>query len=322
MAKRVKRRTAARTPTKARGSPKGRKRTAAPRAAARTTSRSNGSPAANAGAGSAAKPVTLPIYQVDAFTSRRFHGNPAAVVMLEKKWLATELMQQIASENNVSETAFLLPKGKKGNDPRFGLRWFTPAVEMDLCGHATLAAAHVLWSHEGVKGDRIVFDSASGPLPVERAGDLLVLDFPRRAGTPCAVSDELCFALGQEPAEAYKSHGRIMAVFENRRDVYGLKPDMEKVAALGGVGVIVTAPGSGHDFVSRFFAPQAGVDEDPVTGSAHSTLTPYWARRLKKDVLRGHQVSKRGGELWCEDAGQRVRIGGHAVTFLVGRISV
>ncbi len=262
------------------------------------------------------------MYQVDAFTSRLFHGNPAAVVLLDKKWLADETMQQIAAENHLAETAFVLPRSKKGKVPRFGLRWFTPKLEVDLCGHGTLAAAHVLWNHEGVKGESLQFESQSGSLPVDRIGELIVLDFPRRVGLPCPVSDELCFALGKEPAEAYKASGKIMAVYENRRDVYTLKPDMHKVADLGGLGVIVTAPGSGHDFVSRFFAPRAGIDEDPVTGSAHCTLAPYWTRRLKRDSLKAHQVSPRGGELWVEDTGQRVRIGGHAVTYLKGVISV
>ena len=267
-------------------------------------------------------PKPLVMYQVDAFTSRLFHGNPAAVVLLEKAWPGDDTMQHIAAENNLAETAFVLPRTRKGGVPRFGLRWFTPKLEVDLCGHATLAAAHVLWNHEGVKGESLVFDSQSGPLPVDRIGELIVLDFPRRVGLPCAVSDELCFALGKEPAEAYKASGKIMAVYENRRDVYTLRPDMHKIAELGGLGVIVTAPGSGHDFVSRFFAPRAGIDEDPVTGSAHCTLAPYWSRRLKRDALKAHQVSPRGGELWCEDTGQRVRIGGHAVTYLKGLINV
>ncbi len=269
-------------------------------------------------------PGSCTIYQVDAFTTRRFHGNPAAIVILERAWPADEMLQSIAAENNLAETAFVLPRAARGRAgvPRFGLRWFTPKIEVDLCGHATLAAAHALWNHEGVKGERVVFESKSGDLPVERMGNLIVLDFPRRVGLPCPVSDELCFALGKEPSEAYKAAGKIMAVYENRRDVYTLKPDFHKVAELGGLGVIATAPGSGHDFVSRFFAPRAGIDEDPVTGSAHCTLAPYWARRLGKESLKAHQVSPRGGELWCEDTGERVRIGGHAVTFLTGKIVV
>ncbi len=269
--------------------------------------------------------LRLASFQVDAFTSRRFRGNPAAVVLVEDGWLADDLMQAIAAEHNLSETAFVSPKGGKGT---LGIRWFTPTVEVDLCGHATLAAAHVLWNHVGLKGDRLVFSSRSGPLPVERlreAGrDLIVLDFPATPPKPVADAEltaALAAALGQAPVEVLRSRD-LLAVFDNKRDVHELAPDMARLRDLGVYAVIATAPGAGHDFVSRFFAPRQGVDEDPVTGSAHCTLTPYWAKRLGKPILTAHQVSRRGGELFCEDRGHRVRIGGAAVTYLEGRISV
>lgn len=270
------------------------------------------------GAGGRAR-AGLPVFHVDAFAHRVFQGNPAAVVILDRaKWPADETMQAIAAENNLSETAFVLRKSKTAPP---AIRWFTPTVEVDLCGHATLAAAHVLWNHLGVKGSRVVFGSAAGKLPVARNGDQIVLDFPSRPGKRVGVTAAMCEALGREPVEAYLA-GKLMCVFENRRDVYQLEPDLAKVARLDCDGVIVTAPGSGHDFVSRYFVPQGGIDEDPVTGSSHCTLVPYWAHVLGKKHLWAHQISKRGGELWCELAGSRVRIGGHAVTFAIGTILV
>lgn len=262
----------------------------------------------------------LRYFHVDAFTSRAFHGNPAGVTLLES-WLPDERMQAIAAEANLAETAFVAPKQPGGTEARYEIRWFTPRVEVELCGHATLSAAHVLWSQVGERAGRIVFESRSGPLPVTREGDQIVLDFPARPGTPMPVSAELCEALGRRPVEAYRSH-KIMAVYESKREVHELAPDMAKIAALDTMGVIATAPGAGHDFVSRFFAPKVGIPEDPVTGSAHCTLVPYWAARLKKDRLTAHQVSRRGGELLCELAGDRVKLGGRAVLYLEGRILV
>lgn len=261
--------------------------------------------------------VKLPMYLVDAFTRRRFHGNAAGVVVLDKAWLPTETMQSIAAENNQAETAFVL----RGSAGKHKLRWFTPTIEMDLCGHATLAAAHVLWTHEKEKAKTLSFASASGTLPVERRGDLIVLDFPSRPGKPVPVTPAMCAALGRTPVEAYKSRD-LMFVFENKREVHELEPDLSKIAQMDALGVIVTAPGAGHDFVSRFFAPRAGVPEDPVTGSAHCTLVPYWAARLRRSAVSGHQVSRRGGELFCELDGKRVHIGGHATTYLAGTITV
>ncbi len=267
---------------------------------------------------SATGPFLLPYVHVDAFASPRFKGNPAGVVLLQDRWLPDEVMQSIADENKHAETAFVLPKAKA-----FGLRWFTPTIEVDLCGHATLAAAHVLWSHVKLDASVLRFSTRSGVLSVSRRENgLIELDFPALPGKAAKVTPELCAALGAEPVEVYKSAMDWMAVFDNRRAVYQLQPDMAKVAGLGLRGVIVTAPGTGHDFVSRFFAPSSGVPEDPVTGSAHCTLVPYWSWMLGKKELVAHQVSHRGGELWCTDAGTRVKIAGHAVTYLSGTITI
>lgn len=261
----------------------------------------------------------LPLFHVDAFTTRRFHGNPAAVVLLDDgKWLPDETMQSIAAENNLPETAFVRRKGKSGP---MAIRWMTPTVEVDLCGHATLAAAHVLWNHAGFKGAKIAFSSRSGTLTVTRDEGRIVLDFPALPGKKVKVTNAMCDALGREPIEAYMAV-KLMCVFENRRDVYQMTPDLAKIARLDCDGVIITAPGSGHDFVSRYFVPQGGIDEDPVTGSSHCTLAPYWAHVLGKKHLTAHQTSKRGGELWCEVRGSRVRIGGHAVTVTTGTLLV
>ena len=268
------------------------------------------------------KSLTLRMYTIDAFTRRPFHGNPAAVVLLDKSWLPTDTMQAIAAENNLSETAFVISKGGSG---RYAIRWFTPTTEVELCGHATLAAACALWSHAKVKGKELVFDSASGKLPVEKRDDMIVLDFPARPAKRTGVSRHLSAALGREPSEVYQGSGAgtpILAVFENKRDVHELSPDFAKLRELDAPTVIVTAPGAGHDYVCRFFAPSHGVDEDPVTGSAQCLLAPYWAARLGKRLLTGHQVSRRGGELFCELVGNRVRIGGHAVTYARAEITV
>jgi len=257
---------------------------------------------------------------VDVFTSRLHHGNPAGVVPLEE-WLPADLMQAIAAENNLAETAFFVKEKAKGATPRFHLRWFSPTIEVDLCGHATIASAHVLWNHLGLKGSKIAFRSRGGELGVARRDDLFELDFPARAGEPAGITDKICAAMGCEPVEAYKARD-LMLVFDNRREVHELKPDPALVAALDCFGVIATAPGSGHDFVSRFFVPKAGIAEDPATGSSHCTLVPYWAARLKKKTVTGHQVSGRGGEMFCELRGKRVGIAGRAVTYMRGTIAV
>ena len=265
--------------------------------------------------------MELPVYQVDAFTSHVFRGNPASVVSLDR-WLPDEVLQAIAMENNQAETAFYVPRGSGTGTGDFHLRWFTPALEMDLCGHATLAAAHVIWTRAGWKGDRIVFESRSGPLPVERRDARIVLDFPSRPGKPTEITPEIVAALGgRRPAAMYKARD-LMAVFDNKRDVHELIPDYAAMMKLESLGVIVTAPAAGHDFVSRFFAPRAGINEDPVTGSAHCTLIPYWASKLGKAHVTGHQVSRRGGELFCELRGERVMIGGACVEYMRGTITV
>jgi PhzF family phenazine biosynthesis protein len=261
---------------------------------------------------------TIPVYVVDAFTRRPFGGNPAAVCPLEA-WLPDAQMQAIAAEHNLAETAFVVrePAGWR-------IRWFTPAVEVDLCGHATLAAAHVLTRHRGLPAETIVLHSRSGALPVHFAGDTIVLDFPSRPAARCEVPAALREGLGVNPLEVLKSRD-FLVVLDSEDDVRALAPDFAQLARVECLGVIVTAPGrpgNGVDFVSRFFAPRAGIDEDPVTGSAHCTLTPYWAARLKKKELHARQVSRRGGELFCTLAGDRVLIAGHAVTYLTGAAEV
>jgi PhzF family phenazine biosynthesis protein len=259
--------------------------------------------------------MKLPIYQIDAFTSRLFSGNPAAVVLLEK-WLPDATLQNIAAENNLSETAFVIPR--QDISP---LRWFTPAIEVDLCGHATLAAGHVLFNSIHAGAAKISFSTQSGILHVERAGERLSLDFPNRPGKPVPVSDELIGALGAKPRECLLARD-LLAVFDDETIVQNLRPDFARLAAIDVFAVIVSAPGKTADFVSRFFAPRGGIAEDPVTGSAHCTLTPYWADRLKKSNLSARQLSPRGGELDCEPRGDRVMISGQAVEYLRGEITV
>jgi PhzF family phenazine biosynthesis protein len=255
------------------------------------------------------------IYQVDAFTREAFHGNPAAVVPLEN-WLDTETMLAIAAENNLAETAFFVKQ-----DAGYGLRWFTPTIEMDLCGHATLASAFVLWNELGYEADEIAFETKSGTLKVAREGDLMVMDFPSRPAEETESPDGLAEALGGTPEKVLKSRD-YLAVYNTESEVLALRPDFRAITALGVHAVIVTAPGERSDFVSRFFAPSVGVDEDPVTGSAHCTLIPYWAERLGKTELYARQVSNRGGELFCELKGDRVKMAGNAVLYLKGEIYV
>lgn len=256
----------------------------------------------------------IPYFEVDAFAGKLFRGNPAGICPLSK-WLDDALMQDIAAENNFAETAFFVPRG---ND--YDLRWFTPAVEIDLCGHATLASAFIVFSVLGARGDTVRFHSRSGPLTVSRSGDVLTLDFPSRPPKPCIVLEALARGLGKKPVEVLKARD-YFALFNNAEDIRSLQPDFAVLGTLA-EKVIVTAPGADCDFVSRFFAPTAGVNEDPVTGSAHCTLIPYWAQRLGKNKLFARQLSKRGGELFCEDAGDRVKIGGHAVLYLRGEIEL
>lgn len=259
--------------------------------------------------------MPIPLYHVDAFTSRLFAGNPAAVCPLEE-WLEDGLLQAIAAENNLSETAFFVPRGE-----RFHLRWFTPAVEVDLCGHATLATAFVILNHISPERDSVAFDTQSGELVVRRDGDLLAMDFPARPPQPVRPHERLVDALGTQPDQVLASRDYLV-VYHDQEQVRTLQPDMDLVAGLDRFAVIVTAPGLDCDFVSRFFAPAQGVAEDPVTGSAHCTLVPYWSKRLRKTRLHARQVSARGGELFCEDLGERVKIAGHAVLYLKGEIEL
>lgn len=255
-------------------------------------------------------------YIVDAFTDELFSGNPAAVCVLDK-WLPDEIMQQIAAENNLAETAFLTPV-----TDGFHIRWFTPAVEVDLCGHATLASAHVLFNHESYSSSEIVFDSRSGKLVVSK-NTSLTLDFPvDKFERVHNVPNDLTEALSLADSEVYKGKTDYMAVLSSQNEIEQLQPDLRSLAKLNARGVIVTAPGDTVDFVSRFFAPQSGIDEDPVTGSAHTTLTPYWANKLGKKKMSCLQLSARGGKLFCELAGDRVKISGNAVTYSIADILI
>ncbi|WP_372680207.1 PhzF family phenazine biosynthesis protein [Desulfosarcina sp.] len=258
--------------------------------------------------------MRLPIYQVDAFTGRLFAGNPAAVVLCESE-LPIEAMQSIAAENNLSETAFVVLTGSSHQ-----IRWFTPTVEVDLCGHATLAAAHVIFNHLKFSGKKVSFSSKSGPLPVRRDGGILYLDFPADAIAAVEPMEALISGLGVMPAELYRGRDDFLAIYENEDTIARLDPNMAIISKLPARGVIASSAGDEVDFVSRFFGPQSGVPEDPVTGSAHTTLIPYWSKKLEKTQLRARQISRRGGELACQDLGQRVEIGGQAVTYLVGEI--
>lgn len=258
--------------------------------------------------------MNIPFFHVDAFTDRIFGGNPAMICSLDS-WLDTSLLQRIAAENYVPETAFFVRDGDSYN-----LRWFTPTVEVDLCGHATLATGYVIMSFLETWLDSVSFKTMSGQLLVERVGDLLALDFPSRTPAPVAAPDLLKDALGVEPRETYAARD-LVAVFDREEDIRNMTPDMEKLKKVTDwFGVIVTAPGDTVDFVSRFFAPNAGIPEDPVTGSAHCELVPYWSARLGKNMLDARQLSQRGGVLQCEDRGGRVRIAGNAVLYSRGKI--
>lgn len=260
---------------------------------------------------------TYSIYQIDAFTQGPFTGNPAAVCPLEK-WLPDELMQKIAEENNLSETAFFVPE-----NTGFKIRWFTPAIEVKLCGHATLATAHVLFHELGFKGEKIHFTSLSGELRVRRKKELLELDFPTDKLKKIAIPKYLEGALGRSPVEVYEGREDLLVVFEHANDVVKMKPDFTKLKTFDVRGTIATAPGiEGFDFISRGFFPQAGIDEDPATGSAHTTLTPYWAKRLDKKSLTACQWSARKGYFNCELKANRTLISGKTHRFLKGEITI
>ncbi|MEO0367670.1 MAG: PhzF family phenazine biosynthesis protein [Pseudomonadota bacterium] len=259
--------------------------------------------------------MKLAIYQVDAFAEKQFEGNPAAVVPLEA-WLPDATMQAIAEENNLAETAFFVPT-EKG----FHIRWFTPTSEVKLCGHATLASAHVLFNALNYQHDVISFASLSGELLVSKTDQLLTLDFPTQAPENCATPSELITGLGITPAACLK-HDDYIAVFEDEADVLNIRPDHTALNELDLRGVIATAPSEEFDFVVRFFGPKVGIPEDPVTGSAFTQAVPYWSDRLNKLVLHAKQVSSRGGKLLCEHRGDRVLISGSAITYLEGKIEI
>ncbi|GAC1446842.1 MAG: PhzF family phenazine biosynthesis protein [Pyrinomonadaceae bacterium] len=260
--------------------------------------------------------MNIPLYQVDAFTDKVFAGNPAAVCPLEN-WLPDDVLQNIARENNLAETAFFVR-----HDDAHELRWFTPTVEVALCGHATLASAFVLFNFLDHNDDTIRFESRqSGTLIVERQDNLLVLDFPARVAMPCAAPRALIDGLGVTPREVLRAFD-YLAVFDSEDEVRALTPNAELLKELHPASVIVTAKGDTVDFVSRYFAPSYGIPEDPVTGAAHCTLIPYWAGRLSKTKLHARQISVRGGELFCEYLDDRVKIGGYAVPYMRGEIFV
>jgi PhzF family phenazine biosynthesis protein len=261
--------------------------------------------------------MRLPLYQIDAFTDRVFAGNPAAVCPLDS-WLDDATLQAIAAENNLAETAFFVPKGKD-----FELRWFTPTVEVDLCGHATLASGWLIMTRLDPRRDSVTFHSRSGALTVSRGDDRFAMDFPSLPPKPCQPIPGLLESLGGNPAEVLSVSSYYIVVYRQADAVRELKPNLSAIAKLDCFGVVVTAPGEGKvDFVSRFFAPARGVPEDPVTGSAHCRLTPYWAKRLGKTKLFARQVSPRGGELWCEDRGQRVTIAGQCAFYMEGTVEI
>ena len=258
--------------------------------------------------------MKLPIYKIDAFTDKVFTGNPAAVCPLNE-WLDDELLASIAAENNLSETAFFV----KQKD-YYELRWFTPKMEVDLCGHATLASAFVIFNYYDSELKTICFTTKkAGTLMVKKENGLLSMDFPARAALPCQTPDDLINALVNVPDEVLLARDYLV-VYDSEDQINPLMPDMNLLMNLDCLGVIVTAPGNSSDFVSRFFAPKAGVPEDPVTGSAHSTLIPYWSNRLNKKELHAFQISRRRGELFCEDLGERVKIAGQAVLYSEGFI--
>jgi PhzF family phenazine biosynthesis protein len=259
--------------------------------------------------------VKINVYHVDAFAEKPFEGNPAAICPLEE-WLPEQTMQAIAAENNLSETAFFVPEGDS-----FSLRWFTPATEVDLCGHATLAAAFVLFTELGYGGEELLFNTKSGVLRVERSGDLLKMDFPAQRPSPFELPAQLVEAFGATPEDCLK-FADIIAVYSSEELVRNAEPDMQLLGQLDCRGIIITSEAADYDFIARWFGPRTGISEDPVTGSAFTQLVPYWAERTGKKEFRAKQVSQRGGEVICELAGDRVIICGNAVLFMRGVIEL
>ena len=259
--------------------------------------------------------MNLEIYYVDAFSNNIFGGNPAAVIFTNLS--DDDLMQNIAAENNLSETAFINISENENI-----IRWFSPTKEVDLCGHATLASAFVYFNYINTEKDTIEFKSNGGMLIVNKKDNILELDFPKDTFIKTNHEDAVCNAIGLKPTETYKGQINLMAVYENEEEILNLQPDFKKVIDLTGQGLIVTAPGLHHDFVSRYFCPKYGINEDPVTGSAHTTLIPYWSDKLGSKKLLAKQVSTRGGELFCENKDERVLIGGNAVLYMKGNINI
>ena len=257
--------------------------------------------------------MKLDIYQIDAFANELFKGNPAMVIPL-KEWISEELMQEIAAENNLSETAFYVPEGDG-----FYIRWFTPTIEVNLCGHATLATAFVIFDREEVSGDLIKFDCKSGPLKVERSQDGLTLDFPITESSEIEIPDWVK-NIGGNPISAHNCGDDYLLIYENEQEVLDLAPNFLELGKTKTRGIMCSSQSKQYDFVSRFFAPAAGINEDPVTGSAHTKLVPYWAKVLGKTKLKAKQISKRGGELNCELIGDRVKLSGEGKLYLKGEI--
>lgn len=261
--------------------------------------------------------MRTPIFQIDAFTTRRFAGNPAAVIPMDR-FLDDATLQAIAAENNLAETAFLVPEGGD-----YRLRWFTPTVEVPLCGHATLASAAAVMERLELGRDKVIFHTASGPLTVNRTNGGYVMDFPVRPSEPVATPPGLAQALGVVPVEVLSDTFNYIAVLESAQLVRELAPDIAAIARMDRSGVVVTAPGDEtYDFVSRYFAPAKGIPEDPVTGGAHCALAPYWAKRLGKTAFRAYQASRRGGEITCRLAGDRVELEGSCVFYLEGEVEI
>lgn len=257
------------------------------------------------------------LYQVDAFTNTLFGGNPAAVCPLTE-WLSDDILQSIAMENNLAETVFYVKF-----DDRYEIRWFTPTIEVDLCGHATLAAAFILFNYENHAGDSINFYSPrSGQLNISRYSDWLTLDFPADVFHETPISNDIIQCFDRQPLAAYKGKTDYMLVYENESDIRDIKPQFGAISTLQARGIIITAQGENVDFVSRFFAPQSGIIEDPVTGSAHTTLTPYWSEKLNKTEMSAMQISERKGYLQCKFLGDRIEISGQAKLYLAGEIYI
>jgi PhzF family phenazine biosynthesis protein len=261
--------------------------------------------------------MNIQMYQIDSFTDTRFRGNPAGVCPLGDSWLDESLMQNIAMENNLAETAFYIFK-----DNQYHIRWFTPEVEVDLCGHATLASAYVLLMIEHIKGDSVSFESRSGTLTVRKDGDFLVMNFPTDVIREVEADASVCGGFGIKPLKVFKGKTDYMLVFEHEDQIRTMPYDISKISTVEARGIIITAKGNDVDFVSRFFAPQSGIDEDPVTGSAYTTLTPYWSKVLQKNELTAVQLSKRTGFIKCKNLGDRIEISGKAVLYLKGEIYI